>query len=66
MYTYIIAMYMYIFTLTQSCVNVLGDVSVSAYTKIIYKITMSLGLLSPPNPSFNGICKVATFYQIWV
>jgi hypothetical protein len=27
---------------------------------------MFLGLLSPPNPFFSGICKVGTFYQIWV
>jgi hypothetical protein len=37
------------------CVNVLGRVSVDI--KIICKITMSLGLLSPPNPYFRDIHK---------
>jgi hypothetical protein len=26
------------------------------------KFTLSLGLLSPSNPSFSGICKVSKFY----
>jgi hypothetical protein len=28
----------------------------------IRKVTLSLALLSPPNPSFSGICKVRNFY----
>jgi len=41
--------------LTWPCVNVLGRVSVCINTKIICKVTLSLGLLSPPNPSFRGL-----------
>jgi hypothetical protein len=29
---------------------------------IIRKLTLSLGLLSPPNPSFSGNCKLRKFY----
>jgi hypothetical protein len=43
-------------TLTRPLVNVLGCVSVN--TKIICKVTLSLGLLSTPNPSFRGIHKI--------
>ncbi len=44
-------------TLTWPCVNVLGRVNVCVNTKIICKVTLSLGLLSPPNPSFRGTHK---------
>jgi hypothetical protein len=71
-YNYPVTGYIYIFTLmrgqckylsntlTQPPVNVLGRVSVD--TKIICKVTLSLGLLSPPNPSFKGIHKVRKIY----
>ncbi len=32
------------------------------YNRDIPDITLSLGLLSPPNPSFSGIRKVRKFY----
>ncbi len=48
-------------TLTHSYVNDLGHVSVSVYIKVIYEITLSLGLHSPPNQSFSGICKIKKF-----
>ncbi len=35
---------------------------VSVNTKIICKVTLSLGLLSPPNPYLRGIHKVRKFY----
>jgi hypothetical protein len=67
-YTYLLQCVYIFFTLTQgqckylsntfTCVNVLGCVN----TKIICKVTLSLGLLSPPNPSFSGIHKVRNFY----
>ncbi len=47
-------------TLTQPRVNVLGRVTVD--TKMICKVTLSLGLLSVPNPSFKGIYIVRKFY----
>jgi hypothetical protein len=71
--TYPVTVYIYFFTLTrgqckylsntltQPHVNVLGRVSVDP--KIICTVTLSLGLLSPPNPSFKGIHKVRKFYQ---
>ncbi len=71
-HTYPVAMYIYIYLhlheaivnlsqihLTQPRVNVLRHVSVN--TKIICKVTLSLGLLSPPNPYFRGIHKVRKF-----
>jgi hypothetical protein len=38
-------------------VSVLGHVSVSAYTKVIYEVTLFLGLLSLSNPSFSVSIK---------
>jgi hypothetical protein len=66
-YTYPVAMYIYIMlTLTQGQCKYLSNTPtqphvtvlwecVSVHTKIICKVTLSLGLLSPPNPSFRGI-----------
>jgi hypothetical protein len=34
--------------------------------RVICKVTLSLGLLSPPIPSFTGIRKVRKIYQISV
>jgi hypothetical protein len=62
--TYLVTVYIFLFTLTrgqckylsntltQPSVNVLGHVSVD--TKIICKVTLSLGLLSPPKPFFSS------------
>jgi hypothetical protein len=75
-YTYPIALYIYIYILTltqgqckylsntlkQPCVNVLGHVNIN--TKFIGKVTLSLSLVSPPNPFFSGIHKVTKFYQM--
>jgi hypothetical protein len=33
------------------------------YGRDIHKVTLSLGLLSPPNPSFSGIRKVMKLYE---
>jgi hypothetical protein len=39
----------------------LGDVrDIRKFTTLVF-FTLSLGLLSPPNPSFSGICKVRKF-----
>jgi hypothetical protein len=35
-----------------------------SHIRDIRKVTLSLGLLSPTNPSFSNICKVRKFYQI--
>jgi hypothetical protein len=36
------------------------------HIRVIYKVTLSLGLLSPPIPSFSGIHKIRKIDQISV
>ncbi len=36
---------------------IISVVHVMVNTKVIHKVTLSLNLLSPPNPSFSGITK---------
>ncbi len=74
-HTYHVVMYIYItFTLTRSqckyfsntltrpCVNVLGHVSV--ITKIICKVTLSLGLLTPQTLLSGVSIKLKKFIKI--
>ncbi len=60
-YTYIVDVYIFIFTLTWPCIIVLRCVSV--YTKVIHKVTLSLGLLSPSNRSCSVSIKWGNFIK---
>ncbi len=37
-------------------------VTKKSHTRVIHKVTLSLGLLSLPIPSFSGICKITKIF----